>query len=167
MVNILDGLEACQPAIDWCEGKTAEEAWAVCERGDWMFWLCAKATAGDRRRLVSCACDCLRAAMQEISGKDCSRPWHNLGVVERWLSSQQVAVEMRGELCEAFDSSVDIMGFSPALLATTPDSELVFHAASFVTIAGVEMSRGSLTLESSMARLAVIVRKHYPVWPLA
>lgn len=30
--------QACQPAVSWCRGKTAVQAWAVCDNVFWMFW---------------------------------------------------------------------------------------------------------------------------------
>ena len=37
--KLLKELGACGPAITWCKGKTLAEAWAQCERVDWMWWL--------------------------------------------------------------------------------------------------------------------------------
>jgi len=41
-ITELKGLKACQEAIAWLEEgkyKTLNDAWQVCERGDWMLWL--------------------------------------------------------------------------------------------------------------------------------
>jgi len=32
-------LEACEGAFEFCEGKSLQEAWDTCPRGDWMLWL--------------------------------------------------------------------------------------------------------------------------------
>jgi hypothetical protein len=35
----LTSLRACLEAVEWSMGKTAQECWDTCERGDWMLWL--------------------------------------------------------------------------------------------------------------------------------
>ena len=35
----LRSLNACIGAMEWSEGKTLEQIWAECPRGDWMLWL--------------------------------------------------------------------------------------------------------------------------------
>ena len=59
---------ACETAIEW--GKqygTTEEAWQVCERGDWMLWLVGKLSGkpetDSRKKLVLVACECTRLAL--------------------------------------------------------------------------------------------------------
>jgi hypothetical protein len=37
--TVLSNLGACQEAKDWCEGKTSNQAWEQCQRGDWMIWV--------------------------------------------------------------------------------------------------------------------------------
>ena len=32
-------LDACEPAQEWQKGKSLQEVWETCERGDWMLWL--------------------------------------------------------------------------------------------------------------------------------
>ena len=32
-------LEACDEAADWASGKTWEEVYSTCHRGDWLLWL--------------------------------------------------------------------------------------------------------------------------------
>ena len=39
LTALLVRLGACDEARRWAEGKTLAEAWAKCERADWMLWL--------------------------------------------------------------------------------------------------------------------------------
>ena len=42
-LNYLKSLNACSDAVQWAKQfKTINEAWQVCERGDWMMWLLKK-----------------------------------------------------------------------------------------------------------------------------
>lgn len=49
--------KACDPSIQWIEEKniqSLEEAWNICERGDWLLWMAARLKI-DKRKLVLCA----------------------------------------------------------------------------------------------------------------
>ena len=32
----------CEEAADWAQGKTIQEIWNTCERGDWLLWWAQK-----------------------------------------------------------------------------------------------------------------------------
>ena len=38
--TLLKSMEACPEALAWVEDRTLDQAWAECQRPDWMFWLC-------------------------------------------------------------------------------------------------------------------------------
>lgn len=65
--ELLGNLDACAQALNWAKGKTLAEAWATCQRGDWMLWLAGKmadATGWPTRKQVSlAACDCASLAL--------------------------------------------------------------------------------------------------------
>jgi hypothetical protein len=48
----LKDLHACDDAIKWVGDKELPEAWATCERGDWMLWLYARSKECDLRKLT-------------------------------------------------------------------------------------------------------------------
>ena len=55
----LNSMNACSEAVDWLQTKlTFEQAWADCERGDWMLWLLGK--------LSGALPDCAGVAMTTI-----------------------------------------------------------------------------------------------------
>ena len=45
-------LKACNKAIVWSKGKTIQEVWEACHRGDWMLWLFSKTNPGDLKLLT-------------------------------------------------------------------------------------------------------------------
>jgi hypothetical protein len=55
----LTKMEACQEAIEWVGDKTLDEAWAQCERGDWMLWL-AQESGVDKRTLTLAKARCAK-----------------------------------------------------------------------------------------------------------
>jgi hypothetical protein len=61
-------LRACQRAREWAgEYETLPEAWAACDRGDWMLWLCGKMIGKEgwptHQAIVLAACDCAELAL--------------------------------------------------------------------------------------------------------
>ena len=48
----LKQLNASEEAIDWSEGKTWEECYNTCERGDWLAWLFEELYPDDKRRYI-------------------------------------------------------------------------------------------------------------------
>lgn len=45
-------LRACEDARKWAEGKTMQEIWDTCHRGDWMLWLWVRIYPDDLRTLT-------------------------------------------------------------------------------------------------------------------
>ena len=46
----LNDIGACREAVIFAKDKTIEQAWAECERGDWMLWLYRRASNFDKRK---------------------------------------------------------------------------------------------------------------------
>ncbi len=58
LVHHLTRLGACSDSLTWLREQrcaTASEAWAACDRIDWMMWLAGRCDL--RRQSVDCACD--------------------------------------------------------------------------------------------------------------
>ena len=54
----LKEMNACDTAMEWQEGKSLEEVWNTCHRGDWMLWLLRKSEPQDNRILYLVAGHC-------------------------------------------------------------------------------------------------------------
>lgn len=48
LLELLIELDACDPAIEWVEDRTIEEAVSECYRGDWMLWLAQRLEVDSR-----------------------------------------------------------------------------------------------------------------------
>lgn len=69
ILQIAQGLHACQDAIAWLEDKrhlTAEQLYSQCPRGDWLLWFFARIGV-DRQLLALAACDCADLAKHLLS----------------------------------------------------------------------------------------------------
>ena len=62
--ELLEKHSACTEAREWAEQfETLDQAWAVCERGDWMLWLAAKAKLCKLQEIILATCQCARLAL--------------------------------------------------------------------------------------------------------
>ena len=52
MNQLLRKLNACEVARDWAKGKTFEEVYTTCHRGDWLCWLFARTNPEDVQLLT-------------------------------------------------------------------------------------------------------------------
>ena len=67
--EVLKSIGTCEPARKWVGCKSIKTAWAKCERGDWLAWVCGKML--DRRELVD-----ELLALQNLA--DCVRRLHQI-----------------------------------------------------------------------------------------
>jgi len=82
----LSALKPCEDGYRWAlTHKTFREAWATCERGDWILWYMGRRckTLAQRKKLVLAACSCARLALKYVPEGD-NRPLTAINTAERW-----------------------------------------------------------------------------------
>ena len=89
-IDKLNDIKACSDAVEWCKDyKTLSQAWAACERGDWMLWLAGKLSGkpgSDKRKpLVLATCECVRLSLKYIP-KNKLRPLKAIETAESWAN---------------------------------------------------------------------------------
>jgi len=95
-IDNLKRLGVCPEAIKWAANyKTIEEAWNVCDRGDWLLWYAGKMSGkpgSDRRKkLTLAACQCARLALPYT---DDDRAEQTIVIAEQWaLGNESVTLE--------------------------------------------------------------------------
>lgn len=85
-------LEACEEALVWAESyDSLAEAWAKCERGDWMLWLLGRLAGApesdSRKKLVLATCQCARLALPFVK-KGESIPLKVIETTEAWARGE-------------------------------------------------------------------------------
>ena len=99
LLNWLQINKACDPSIQWIKQnniQSLEEAWNVCERGDWLLWMATKLNV-DKRKLVLCAALCAHTVvqrMQDARSRDAVRVaflWGRGKATDEQLSSARKA----------------------------------------------------------------------------
>jgi len=86
---LLTRLDACREAREWSAGKTLEQAWAECPRGDWLLWLAGRLDI-DRKVLVHATCACARLALPHVPAGE-RRPLKSIEAVEAWAWAAEAA----------------------------------------------------------------------------
>ena len=56
----LKELSACKDARAWAQGKSWQEIYTTCKRGDWLLWLFAKVNPDNLRELTLAKAKCAR-----------------------------------------------------------------------------------------------------------
>jgi len=99
MSSFIDDLKCigvCQEAIKWAANyKTIEEAWNVCDRGDWLLWyagkMAGKPGSDSRKKLTLAACQCARLALPYT---DDDRAEQAIVIAEQWaLGDESVTLK--------------------------------------------------------------------------
>ena len=89
----LKKLGACGDAVtDFANaGRSPQDYWDSCDRGDWMLWLAGKFAGGPesegRKRHVLAACKCARLALKHVP-KGELRPQRCIETAERWAKGK-------------------------------------------------------------------------------
>ena len=146
------------------------DAWASCERGDWMLWLAA--TAGvDRLFLVEAACDCADKALAHAPTDD-ERPARAIAVARAWVRGEATADEARAaadDACHAAEAAADRVADRSAAYAaacaarTVVDASAAARAAAYAADAAVYGTRDATARAAAYAQHAALVRSRISV----
>ena len=93
LATLLTRLDACREARKWAAGKTLEQAWNECPRGDWLLWLAGQLDV-DRKLLVRAACQCARLALLHVPAGE-TRPLEALETAEAWTRGEATIEDVR------------------------------------------------------------------------
>jgi phage host-nuclease inhibitor protein Gam len=88
---------ACMQSIEYAKNHPDPvEAWAACERGDWLLWLAERAGV-DRRRIASAAADIAELTLQRYwpAGSTDRRPHEAITTLRRWIAGEATNEELR------------------------------------------------------------------------
>lgn len=182
-------LSPCPEAVEWARGyATLAEAWAACERGNWMLWLAGRVCpplAGrptpERARLVLAACDCAELARPHWTVQTALVCERALDLARRWARGD-VSVSL-AMLRDVSADAVAIAADAVAIAATAPasaayatyaadasDAAAVAASAAAVAAsaadAAVAASAATATWQRVLRECADLVRRHYPEPPV-
>ena len=95
---LLHRVGACEEARMWAKGKSLEQVWRTCKRGDWMLWLVGRMSDRDgwptRQAVVLAACDCAATVLQYVPRNE-ERPANAIKVARSWAVGKASLDEVR------------------------------------------------------------------------
>jgi hypothetical protein len=168
-------IQACEPAIKWVGKKTLEEAWATCERADWMVWLLFRIHDGgpwsdNRKRLMPMLCEIVREALPTFEKvyPDDKRPRNAIETLEAWARGEATQEEVERAARSAWaasasDTAARSASASVAWAATAARS--AWAASASDTAAWAASASAAWAATAAMATWTTIVRKHFPTFP--
>jgi hypothetical protein len=118
--SYLARMDACCEARSWAAGRTAQQAWAECERPDWLLWW-ARAAKVDRRLLVRAACACARTVLQYAPAGE-QRPLRAIETAEAWCDGNATIEQVRSAADAASAAAYATAAASAAYAAYATDA---------------------------------------------
>jgi hypothetical protein len=176
--ELLEQLHACKEARTWATGKTLQEVWEKCERGDWLLWLAGRMEGKSgwhtRQQIVLAACACAETALKYIpAGED--RPRLAIEVARRWAAGGAEIAEVRQAAADAYASASAYAAYSAdaayaagyaagyAAYAAAYDADAVSDASAAAAYAAAAAAAyGNDASTRSRKELADIVRRELP-----
>ena len=113
----LKEMSACLEAVEWVGDRTLEQAWAECERGDWMFWLAQKKNV-DLKTLTLAKVKCARLVQHLMKDE---RSLKALDVAENFALGKATREEL--------DDAVNAASYAYAAATATTAANAAAYAA--------------------------------------
>ena len=163
---ILERFGACLVAVDWMNthGYTLEEAYAACERGDWLLWFAARVGV-DQKCLVLVGCECARDALQFVPDGD-DRPRRAIDTAEAWARGEVSIEELRSAAAVAATAATTYSAYAAAMYAIYTASHGAAYAAAAACVAADAYGAADASIRKTKLReYADLVRCRIP-WPV-
>jgi len=126
--------------IQWVGSRSIEQAWAECERGDWMLELLGRmaGTPGwpTREQVVLMACDCAETALRFVPEGE-NRPKQAIIDARRWANGEDISLAHLRDAANAAADAADAAyaGYSAVYCAdstyATDVAEYKTHATAY------------------------------------
>src|SRR6185312_10141810 len=121
---LLKELCACRDGRTWAHGKSLQEVWDTCERGDWLLWLCGNMSEREgwptRKQVVLAAVECATTALKYVKAGE-NRPAECLRIVREWCAGNATIEQVR----EARNAAAA----AAAYYAAADDADAAYYAA--------------------------------------
>jgi hypothetical protein len=161
IANRLRKLNTCFSSVAWAdtlpEDVSPQQAYDLCERGDWLIWFNARFNGGEplteaRKPIVLAACECVRLALPPTDAY-VSRV---MEVAEQWTRVEATESDIRDAEREAWRIPNSSAANSAAICAYVGTCQGYAYGA--ISYAANDDSR-------LLRECAIIVRKYFPAVP--
>src|SRR6185312_15650026 len=122
---LLKELCACRDGRTWAHGKSLQEVWDTCERGDWLLWLCGNMSEREgwptRKQVVLAAVECATTALKYVKAGE-NRPAECLRIVREWCAGNATIEQVR-------EARNDAAAAYYAAVVADVDADVAYYAA--------------------------------------
>jgi len=158
-------LGACSEAVDWCQRyDSLNDAWQVCERGDWMLWLVGRLSgepgSDARKKLVLTACQCARLSLKYVKEGEL-RPLKAIETAEKWARGEDGITLDDVQKAAAATYAANAAYAAAATYAA--NAAYAAYAAAYAAYAAAYAAYAAR--KSILKQCADIVRQSYPMSP--
>jgi hypothetical protein len=123
-------LDACEQALEWAGGKTWEEIYNTCHRGDWLLWLFARTNPGDFRLLTLAKAHCANTVRHLIMDK---RSTNAVDVAIAFGEGRATIKEFNDAASDAKDAAAYHAAYDASTYAAAYAASSVAAACAFAT----------------------------------
>ena len=153
---LLSQLEACKDAREWAKGKSFEEVWTTCHRGDWMLWLFNrmedKTGWGDLRNKTLAKVRCVRLVEHLLTDE---RSKNALVVAQKFAEGTATREELSAAAAAAAAASVAAASVAAAYVAAA----YAASAAAYYASDDASADDAAAARESTLLKCANICRE--------
>jgi len=168
----LVAMDACAEAVEWVGDKTLAEAWATCERADWMLWLVTRIDGSYTPRIRLAACACARTSLKYVPAGE-PRPRLAIECAERYARGEATKDELAAAGDAAWDAGAAARAAGDAARAAAGDAAWAAGdaaraaaraaAGDAVAVAGAAAgAAGDAARAAALKEMADIVRQIIP-----
>ena len=167
LAELLSQLGACSEAREWAVNRTLKQAWAECERGDWMLWLAARVGV-DRRAIVCAACDCAETAWEHCAdGATLTAAILAVHIAREWASGHEeietvYAVAAVDAVYAAYAAADAADAAAYAVYAAAADAADAAAYAVYAADAAADAASSASARRASLHASAKLVRARIP-----
>lgn len=159
-MSILKKLNACKEGQEWGDSQESyEQAWNICERGDWLLWIAA-ARSVDIKKIVGAKVEIARLVQHLMKDE---RSLNALDVGEKF-SKGEASLEELKEAADAADAAADAdaddVADSAAYCAVYAAYSAAVAAAVSAYSAYSAVDAVSAARKGTLSKAADIVREH-------
>ena len=182
----LKALSPCRKGMDFAaRHKTLAAAWDACERPDWMIWLARKKGWLTKEQSVRISIGAAEAVIGIYAAKypTDDRPQKAIAAAKAWLVDPHAAAYAAAAADDAYDAYADAAANAAADAANAAAAAAAAYAAAYAAddadvaddaydayaadaaAAAAAAYAAYAVRTKTLARMAKIVRKHYPTPP--
>ena len=161
-------LEACDEVADWASGKTWQEVYTTCHRGEWLLWLFAKTNPDDLRELTLAKGHCantVRHLMKDersIAAVDAAIAFGEGKITKKKLDAAAASAAAAAAYAAYADyAAADAAAAAAAASATAATATAT--AATATASAAADAAFSAAAKKENQQQTADICRKYLPI----